>query len=61
MPESKRCTITYPKFAGSGVCNRLLPDDMCVICKAFEARKDEWNAFFNEYRDAPRVAVQGDI
>lgn len=61
MPPEQRCKIRFPRFAGGGVCDRLLPRDMCDTCKAYEGHKDEWHAIFSEFRDAPRVAVEGDI
>ena len=56
--SEERCQIQidFPKFVGGGsiICNRLKTDP-CAVCKI------DWNAIYNEYRDEPRVAVEGDI
>lgn len=60
--SEERCqiVITFPKYAGGGsrVCGRL-KTDLCGFCSAYS--DVEWAAIFNEYRDEPRVAVDGDI
>lgn len=63
--NEERCRRTFrlPKYAGEPrdvVCNRLMTDQ-CASCVVFDKHKDEWYAVFNEYRDEPRVAVDGDI
>lgn len=59
--STQLCTIRL--WAGRGCtapCGRSLTDP-CGHCRAFDEHKDEWEAIFNEYRDKPRTAVEGDI
>lgn len=60
--SDERCqhVIHAPKCAGGGsrICGRLMTD-LCGFCLVYNA--DDWAAIYNEYRDTPRVAVDGDI
>lgn len=65
--SEERCQHVIPKLRFMGrdvaparVCGRLMTD-LCGVCKWVDAHKDERHAVFNEYRDEPRKAVEGDI